>query len=158
MVRMGILNFLVLDHFFNRVTLVITLYKFQVYSIILLLLCTLQCAHTKKILASIHHHMIDHLYAFYPPLHPFLSGNHYSRLFLSCLIFFGNTVWCVESQFPNQGSIPLPLHWKHGVLTTGLPGKVPLLLYSKCLQVWFCLFTYFVLVFVFYIPYTSEII
>ena len=108
MVRMDILNFLVLDHFFNRVTLVITLYKFQVYSIILLLLCTLQCAHTHKILASIHHHMIDHLYAFYPPLHPFLSGNHYSSLFLSCLIFFW--LHCVVCRIlvPQRGINPTP--------------------------------------------------
>ena len=25
--------------------------------------------------------------------------------------------------FPDQGSNPCPLHWKHGVLTTGPPGK-----------------------------------
>ena len=31
----------------------------------------------------------------------------------------------VGSQFPNQGSILTLLHWKHGVLATGLPGKVP---------------------------------
>ena len=27
------------------------------------------------------------------------------------------------SYFPNQGSNLHPLHWKHGLLTTGLPGK-----------------------------------
>ena len=27
------------------------------------------------------------------------------------------------SQFPHQGLNPYPLQWKHGVLTTGLPGK-----------------------------------
>ena len=26
-------------------------------------------------------------------------------------------------QFPDQGSNLSPLHWEHGVLTTGLPGK-----------------------------------
>ena len=29
----------------------------------------------------------------------------------------------VGSQFPNQGSNLYPMHWKHGVLTTRLPGK-----------------------------------
>ena len=28
-------------------------------------------------------------------------------------------------QFPDQGSNPGPLHWEHGVLTTGPPGKAP---------------------------------
>ena len=27
-------------------------------------------------------------------------------------------------QFPDQGLSPSPLHWKHGVLTTGLPREV----------------------------------
>ena len=27
------------------------------------------------------------------------------------------------SWLPNQGSNPYPLHWEHGVLTTGPPGK-----------------------------------
>ena len=30
---------------------------------------------------------------------------------------------CSRQNFPNQGSNPCPLHWKHGVLTTGQPGK-----------------------------------
>ena len=29
----------------------------------------------------------------------------------------------VGSQFPDQGSNLRPLQWKHGVLTTGPPGK-----------------------------------
>ena len=37
--------------------------------------------------------------------------------------FFGCTRWHVGSQFPNQGSNLRPLHWQHGFLTTGLPGK-----------------------------------
>ena len=28
-----------------------------------------------------------------------------------------------QSYFPNQGSNPLPLEWKLGVLNAGLPGK-----------------------------------
>ena len=28
-------------------------------------------------------------------------------------------------QFPDQESIPGPLHWEHGVLATGPPGKSP---------------------------------
>ena len=31
----------------------------------------------------------------------------------------------VGSLFPDQGSNPRPLHWKHGVLTTGPPEKSP---------------------------------
>ena len=31
----------------------------------------------------------------------------------------------IGSYFPNQGSSPCPLHWEHGVLTTGLPVKAP---------------------------------
>ena len=36
---------------------------------------------------------------------------------------FGHAVWHVGSEFPDQGSNPCPLQWKHGVPTTGLPGK-----------------------------------
>ena len=32
-------------------------------------------------------------------------------------------LWHVESPFPHQGSNSHPLHQKHGVSTTGLPGK-----------------------------------
>ena len=37
-------------------------------------------------------------------------------------IFLG-PIQHVGSYFPNQGSNPSPLHWKHGVLTIGPPGK-----------------------------------
>ena len=37
--------------------------------------------------------------------------------------FFGRTMRHAESWFPDQGSNPCPLQWKHGVLATGLPGK-----------------------------------
>ena len=36
--------------------------------------------------------------------------------------FLCPATWHVGSQFPNQRSNPCPLHWKHEVLTTGLPG------------------------------------
>ena len=39
--------------------------------------------------------------------------------------FFGTAPQHVGSQLPNQGSNPHPLHWRGGVLTTGLPGEVP---------------------------------
>ena len=39
------------------------------------------------------------------------------------LFTFDRTAQHVGSQFPNQGSNPCPLQWKHGVLTTGPPGK-----------------------------------
>ena len=38
-------------------------------------------------------------------------------------------MWHAGSYLLNQGSNLCPLHWEHGVLTTGLPGK-PLLLAS----------------------------
>ena len=41
--------------------------------------------------------------------------------------FFNHTVWHVGSQFPDQGQNLYPLHWKHGVLTSGPPGKSPTL-------------------------------
>ena len=37
--------------------------------------------------------------------------------------FFGCARQQVASCFPYQGSNPRPLQWKHGVLTTGYPGK-----------------------------------
>ena len=40
--------------------------------------------------------------------------------------FFGCAVQQAESQFPDQGLKPCPLHWEHRVLTTGLPGKFPI--------------------------------
>ena len=39
--------------------------------------------------------------------------------------FFGHTAQHVGSQFPDKGLSLCPLHWKHGVLTTGPPGKSP---------------------------------
>ena len=39
------------------------------------------------------------------------------------IYLFGRAVQHVGSQFPDQGLNLCPLHWKHGVLTTGLPGK-----------------------------------
>ena len=36
-----------------------------------------------------------------------------------------------RSYFPYQGLNPHPMEWKPGVLTTGSPGKSPLLLYFK---------------------------
>ena len=41
--------------------------------------------------------------------------NSFKNIFLAMLH--------VGSQFPNQGSNPCPLHWKHEPITTGLPGK-----------------------------------
>ena len=53
---------------------------------------------------------------------------------------FGLTSWRVGSLFfPDQGSNPSPLHWKHGVLATGLPGDIPkciLLIVSFALLFW----------------------
>ena len=50
----------------------------------------------------------------------------------TCVWFFGGgeggVVCHVGSQFPDQGLNPCPLHWEHGVLTTGPPGKSLLLL------------------------------
>ena len=39
--------------------------------------------------------------------------------------FFGHAMQHAGSSFPDQGSNLCPLQWKHGVLTTGLPGKFP---------------------------------
>ena len=46
----------------------------------------------------------------------------FSGLFL---FFIGPTVWHVGSQFLSHGSNPYPLHWKHRILITELPGKSP---------------------------------
>ena len=37
-------------------------------------------------------------------------------------------------KFPNQGSNLHPLHWRHGVLTTGSPGKCLLCILDSFLQ------------------------
>ena len=42
---------------------------------------------------------------------------------LQAKTFFGHSMWHVGSQFPDQGSNPHSLCWKHGVLTTGPPGS-----------------------------------
>ena len=47
---------------------------------------------------------------------------HTQTVFFSFFVFH-HTLKHVGSQFPNQESDPRPLHWKHRVLTTGLPGK-----------------------------------
>ena len=48
-----------------------------------------------------------------------------SSEFLMCfsLFTYWPFLWHVESPFPHQGSNSHPLHQKHGVSTTGLPGK-----------------------------------
>ena len=45
------------------------------------------------------------------------------KLNISDRIFFFFWPQHVGSQFPNQELNPSPLHWKHGVLSTGPPGK-----------------------------------
>ena len=48
--------------------------------------------------------------------------------------FFGHTVEHTGSWLPDQGSNSCPLEWKHGVLTTGPPGKSQVFFFSiKCL-------------------------
>lgn len=47
---------------------------------------------------------------------------------------FGHTAELVGSSFPGQGLSPCPLHWKHGVLTSGMPGKSALPLKSHLLS------------------------
>ena len=44
---------------------------------------------------------------------------------VTCIFFFpfGLAVWHARSEFPDQGSNPCLLHWEHGVLITGPPGK-----------------------------------
>ena len=43
--------------------------------------------------------------------------------------FFGCAMWLVGFEFPNQWSNPSPRQWKQRVLTSGLPGKSPGLLF-----------------------------
>ena len=47
------------------------------------------------------------------------------------LKIFGSATWHVGFKFPSQGSNPHPLPWKHTVLTTGLPGKIPTYFFFK---------------------------
>ena len=39
------------------------------------------------------------------------------NIYMFVTFFFGCTLRHTESLFPDQGSDPYPLHWKHGVLT-----------------------------------------
>ena len=49
----------------------------------------------------------------------------FNNAFNKCIIIFGCTMQHGRSSFPNQGSNPCPLQWKHGVLTTPSGLKVP---------------------------------
>ena len=53
---------------------------------------------------------------------------------------FGCTTEHVGSLSPHQGSNPGPLHWEHGVLATGPPGKSPFFLLKPDLLCpsWLC--------------------
>ena len=46
-------------------------------------------------------------------------------------LFVCSAMWHVGSQFPNQGLNSDPLHWEHGVLTTGPPGSPGLLFFTQ---------------------------
>ena len=65
-------------------------------------------------------------YVFFQEFNGFRS---YMQVFFCLFVFnfFGSTTCHVGSQFTDQGSNISPLKWKHGVLTTGLPGKIPTL-------------------------------
>ena len=41
------------------------------------------------------------------------------------IYLFGHTMWPLGSQFPGNRLNLHSLQWKHGILTTGLPGKSP---------------------------------
>ena len=76
-----------------------------------------------------------------------LNWNHYTSIFFKktifsvqnflifcsfvfyVLIIFIHTSRLVGSQFSDQGLTLYPLRWKLGVLTTGLPGKSPIVLF-----------------------------
>ena len=47
-----------------------------------------------------------------------------------------------EQPFPDQGSNPCPLHWKHGILTAGLPGKSLYIQFQICIY-FFIYYFYF---------------
>ena len=51
------------------------------------------------------------------------------QTFTSCSIFFSHAVRHAGSHFPDQGSNPHLLQWKHRILTTGPPGKFHLAAY-----------------------------
>ena len=61
-----------------------------------------------------------------------------SFFFLFFLFFFFLATWHVGSYFPDQGSNLCPLHSKHGVLTTGQPGKFLCLFFFKFLLEYSC--------------------
>ena len=50
--------------------------------------------------------------------HQILSYHRFKKKFS-----LGHAMWHVGSYFPDQGSNPLPMLWKHRILTTGPPGK-----------------------------------
>ena len=52
-------------------------------------------------------------------------------LFYLFIYFFGCTVRHLGSHFPDQGLNPCPVQWKHGVLTTGPPGKSSTILFLR---------------------------
>ena len=49
----------------------------------------------------------------------------YAKHIFTFILFIGQAVRQVGYKFPHQGLNMHPLLWKHGVLTTGLPGKSP---------------------------------
>ena len=52
-------------------------------------------------------------------------------------------MWHAGSYFLDQGSIPCPLEWKNGFLTTGLPGKAQSLHFLSFLLTFFtCIWTH----------------
>ena len=51
------------------------------------------------------------------------QGNSTTSIKILSNFFFWPASWHAGSQLFKQGSKPCPLHWKHGVLTTGLPGN-----------------------------------
>ena len=59
------------------------------------------------------------------------STQVYAKHIFTVILFISHTVRQVGSKFPNQGLNTYPLHWKHGVLTTGLPGKSPFFSFFK---------------------------
>ena len=74
-------------------------------------------------------------------LPPFIVRiKHSITFYLFVELFFGLTAWHVESFFPDQGSNPHPLQWKHEFLTTGPPGKSLQLVILRVARASFCPF------------------
>ena len=48
---------------------------------------------------------------------------YFLSLWIYIYIYIGYAAQLVGFQFPDQGSNPCPQHWKHRVLTSGLPGN-----------------------------------